>query len=69
MFLEYVHLLGFGGAAFLSFEFIGRIALMAGSGLIVVLVGFNFRGAWGAILALVVGAGLILYFNPSLHLM
>ena len=63
MFMEYVHLLGFGAVATLSFEVIGRIALMGGSGLIVVLVGFNFRGAWGAILALVVGAGLILYFT------
>jgi len=63
MLMEYVHLLGFSGAATLSLDFIGRAALMAGSGLIVVLIGFNFRGAWGAILALVVGAGLILYFT------
>ncbi len=63
MVMEYLGILGFGGAAFLSFEFIGRAALLGGSGLIVVLVGFNFIGAWGAILALVVGAGLILYFT------
>jgi hypothetical protein len=63
MVMEYLGILGLSGVALLSFDFIGRAALMAGSGLIVVLVGFNFRGAWGAFLALVVGAGLILYFT------
>ncbi len=60
MFWEYVRLSGLTGNTLFSAEFIQRAGLLVGSGILLILVGFKLKGTKGAVLALLVGAALVL---------
>jgi len=66
MFFEYGRLLGFSAEGILNWEFIFSALLVALFGLTLVLVGFNIKGVWGALMSLLIGTFLFLCYNGLL---
>ena len=70
MFLEYMGLLGMGAEPAFSFEFISRIVLVLFSVLAMIFIGYKIKEGWGAVIAILICAFLLLYLNgllPSVH--
>ena len=60
MIFEYIRLTGMGESSF-SLDFISRVLFLVFAGLILAIVGFKFKGVWGAAVTLAAGVILFLY--------
>jgi hypothetical protein len=60
MIFEYIRLTGMGDST-ATIDIVSRVLFLVIAGLLLVVVGFKFKGAWGAALALAVGVVLFLY--------
>lgn len=61
MFMEYAVLSGFSGESAFDLEFILRMVAVFFFGLFLFFVGYNIKGMWGAVIALILGTLLFLY--------
>jgi hypothetical protein len=69
MFLEYARLLGLTGESPLNLGAMGRIVLIMLSAAGLLFVGYQIKGAWGAIIAIIIGILLFLYRQDLLSLL
>lgn len=63
MFWEYAQWLGFTPESTLTLDFLLKALTVASVGLLLVFAGFKLKGTLGAILALLLGAVLYVYFR------
>jgi hypothetical protein len=64
MFAEYIRLISPGGDSPLGFGDIRQAAIIVGSGILLIFVGYKIKGMWGGIIALILGvAGFMLLKN------
>jgi hypothetical protein len=64
--LEYGTILGLNVKSFFSSVPISEMLLLLGLGIALIVVGYSFKGVWGAGIAFLVGAVLFLYFRGLL---
>lgn len=62
MFWEYAQWFGFSPESLLTIGFMKKALILAGSGVLLVVAGFRVKGTLGALVALLLGAVLYLYF-------
>jgi hypothetical protein len=67
MFAEYARLLTSKGEALLTFDSFLGVALILGTGVILVFVGYKIKGSLGAIIALLIGTFVFLYVSGMLR--
>ena len=64
--VEYGAMLGLDVKSLFSSALISEILLPLGLGIALIVVGYLFKGVWGAVIAFLVGAVLFLFFRGLL---